>query len=100
MDSLCQTVKRHLRQWTKPDNHALVLNAAIDVTRSKSELLQEDALVRLKLIVLKQQVKRPALTWRDRVLLVLLASKLRTWKEAVVFVQSDAVLRWHRELFP
>ena len=69
------------------------------MTRGKSELLQEDALLRLKLIVLKRQVKRPALTWRDRALLVLLASKLRTWKEAVGFVQSDTLLRWHRELF-
>ena len=59
----------------------------------------ENALLRQQLIVLKRQVKRPALTWRDRALLVLLASKLRMWKEALVIVQPDTVLRWHRELF-
>ena len=39
------------------------------------------------------------LTWRDRVLFVLLSSKLRTWKNALVIVQPDTVLRWHRDLF-
>ncbi len=77
IDSLCQAVKQRLRQWTKPDNHTLVLNAAMDLTRSKSELMLENALLRQQLIVLQWQVKRPTLTWRDRALFVLLASKLR-----------------------
>ena len=61
IDSLCQAAKQRLRQWTKPDNHALVLNAAMDLTRSKSELVLENMLLRQQLIVLKRQVKRPAL---------------------------------------
>ena len=65
-DALCQAVKRRLRQWTKPDNHTLVLNAAVDLTRSKSELVLENALLRQQLIVLQRQEKRPALTWRER----------------------------------
>ena len=44
--SLWQAAKQHLRQWTKPDNHDLVLNAAMDLTRSKSELLLENMLLR------------------------------------------------------
>jgi hypothetical protein len=96
---LGQTLKRHLRQWMKPDNHDPVLNAAMDLTRSKPELVLENMLLRQQLIVLKRQMKRPALTGRDRVLLVLLASKLRTWKHALVIVQPDTVLRWHRDLF-
>ena len=99
IDSLCQAARQRLRRWTKPDNHALSLNAALDLTRSKSELLLENMLLRQQLIVLKRQVKRPALTWRDRTLFVLLASKLPTWKEALVIVQPETVLRWHRELF-
>jgi putative transposase len=99
MHSLFQVVKKRLRQWAKPGNYALVLNGASDLTRSKSELLLENMLLRQQLIVLKRQAKRPALTWRDRTLLVLLASKLPHWKEALVIVQPDTVLRWHRELF-
>ena len=99
IDSICQAAKQRLRRWTKPDNHALVLNAAMDLTRSKSELLLENMLLRQQLIVLKRQVKRPTLTWRDRTLFVLLASRLRTWKQALVIVQPETVLRWHRDLF-
>jgi hypothetical protein len=39
---------------------------ALDLTRSKSELVLENALPRQQLIVLQRQVKRPSLTWRDR----------------------------------
>lgn len=46
IDALGQAVKQRLRQWTKPDNHALVLNAAVDLTRSKTELVLENALLR------------------------------------------------------
>jgi putative transposase len=96
---LYQAAKRRLRQWTKPLSHALVLNAAMDLTRSKSELVLENAFLRQQLTVLKRQVKRPALTWRDRILFVLLASRLRTWKQALLIVQPDTLLRWHRDLF-
>ena len=99
IDSLWQAANRWLRQRIKPDNHSLILNTALDLTRSKSELVLENALLRQQLIVLKRQTKRPILTWRDRALFVLLVSKLRTWKNALVIVQPDTVLRWHRDLF-
>jgi transposase InsO family protein len=83
----------------KPASHDLVLNAAVDLTRSKPELVLENILLRQQLVVLKRQVKRPALTWRDRALFVLLTSKLPTWKESLVIVQPETVLRWHRDLF-
>jgi putative transposase len=98
-DSVCQAAKQRLRQWTKPQNHDPILNAALGLTRSKSELVLENMLLRQQLIVLNRQVKRPALTWRDRTLFVVLASKLRTWRQALVIVQPETVLRWHRDLF-
>ena len=64
--ALCQAVQHFLRRWTKPSNDALVSNAAVDLTRSKTELVLENALLRQQLIVLKRQAKRPALSWRDR----------------------------------
>ncbi len=48
--SLCQAVKQRLRQWTRPDNHTLILNTAVDLTRSKPELVLENALLRQRLI--------------------------------------------------
>ncbi len=88
-----------LREWTKPDNHGLVGGAVADATRSKSELMLENALLRQQLIVLDRQVKRPQLSWRERGIIVLLASKLPNWKGALLIVQPDTVLRWHRDLF-
>lgn len=99
VQSLLQAVKQRLRQWSKPDHHTLILNTALDLTRSKSELVLENALLRQQLIVFKRESKRPRLTWRDRAIIVLLASKLLKWKEALIIVQPDTVLRWHRELF-
>jgi putative transposase len=98
-DSLWQAIKRSLRQLTKPDNYSLALNAAFDMTRSKSQLVLENALLRQQLSVLQQQIRRPKLSWRDRTLIVLLASKLRSWGQVLVIVQPDTVLRWHRDLF-
>jgi hypothetical protein len=83
LHSLLQAIKQRLRQWTKPDNRASVLDVALDLTRSKSELMIENALLRRQLAVLNRQVKRPKLTWRDRSIIVFLASKLRGWKDAV-----------------
>jgi hypothetical protein len=60
--SLCQAVKQRLRQWTAPTNHTLALNTAPDLTRSKLELVLENALLRRQLIILQRQTKRPKLT--------------------------------------
>ena len=95
---LWRVVKRRLHRWTKPNSH-LILNVAADLTRSRAELVLENALLRHQLILLERHSKRPALTQRDRVLLVLLASKLLSWKQALVIVQPDKSLRWHCDLF-
>jgi len=85
--------------WTTPLTSSLPLGTLADLARSKAELMAENALLRQQLIILKRQVKRPACTKRDRVLLVLLARVVRTWKQALFLVQPDTLLRWHRELF-
>ena len=97
--SLCRAVKQLLRHWTKPINDAPVLNTILDLTRSRTELVLENALLRQQLIVLNRQVKRPALKPHERVLLVVLTSRLRSWKQALTIVQPDTLLRWHRDLY-
>ena len=99
IDSLWQAAKRRFRQWTKPDNRSLPLNAALDLDRTRLELMLENARLRQQIIILERQSKRPELSWRDRTIIVFLTSKLRTWKEALKIVQPDTVLRWHRDLF-
>ena len=51
------------------------------------------------MIILRRQVKRTVCTKTDRILLVLLASIVRTWKQALLIVQPETLLRWHRQGF-
>ncbi len=92
-------VHRRLRAWTRPTSHSLILGVVSDLARSKPELIAENALLRQQLIVLRRSVKRPQLTRRDRLLLVFLASKVRSWKNALLIVRPETLLRWHRALF-
>jgi putative transposase len=85
--------------WTKPDTTSLLLLTLTDLARSRAELVAENALLRQQLIILRRQVKRPACTKTDRMLLVLLARAVRTWKQALFIVQPETLLRWHRQGF-
>ncbi len=89
----------HFIDWTKPLSSSLPLGTLVDLARSKPELLAENVLLRQQLIVLKRQVKRPTCTKTDRILLVLLARVVRAWKQALIIVQPETLLRWHREAF-
>ncbi len=98
-DDCLHAFSSRLTHWTKPLVTSLLLSTLTDLDRSKSELVAENALLRHQLIVLRRQVKRPACRKTDRVLLVLLARLVRTWQQALLIVQPDTLLRWHRELF-
>jgi len=86
-------------RWTKPLETSLPLSTLTDLGKSNSELIAENALLRQQLIILKRQVKRPACTKSDRVLLVLLARLVRIWQQALIIVQPETLLRGPRELF-
>src|SRR5262245_7451664 len=75
------------------------MGAATDLVRSKPELVAENALLRQQLIILTRSTKRPRLTRSDRALLVLLASRVRAWRQALLIVQPATLLRWHRAGF-
>jgi putative transposase len=84
---------------TKPATTSLLLGTLTDLARSKSELVAEDALLRQQLIILRRQVKRPACTRTDRMLLVLLARIVRSWKQALIIVKPETLLRGPRQGF-
>jgi putative transposase len=98
-DGCLDALSSHFTRWTKPLRASLPLATLTDLGRSKSELIAENALLRQQLIILRRQVKRPTFTRTDRMLLVLLARLVRSWQQALVIVQPDTLLRWHRELF-
>lgn len=97
--AVLQQIEQWLKTQTKLATSSLVLGTAQDLRRAKTELVMENALLRQQLIVLKRSVKPPKLGRSDRWLMVWLANQLQHWKQAVLIIQPDTVLRWHRELF-
>jgi hypothetical protein len=71
----------------------------LDLTRSRKELLAENACLRHQLLVAVRKVKRPKLRAADRLVLVGLAALFASWRDALVLVQPETLLRWHRDLF-
>ncbi len=70
-----------------------------DLTRSRAELIAENVLLRQQLIVASRGVKRPGFRGHERGLLVLLARLLPRWRDALLLVKPETVLRWHRAGF-
>jgi putative transposase len=92
-------LETQVRAWIKPATNSLVGGMATDMGKNKEQLIMENALLRQQVIVLKRHVNRSQLTAQDRSLLVILASRVKDWKNAVLEVKPDTVLRWHREGF-
>lgn len=90
--SSCRTLQAWFSRWLKPSTTSLVLGMLADMTRGKSELLAENALLRHQLIILRRQVKHPVYLKTDRFLLVVLARMAQTWKQALFLVQPETDL--------
>src|SRR5215467_1325608 len=99
VDGCLDALSSRFARWTKPFRNALQFSTLTDLGRSKFELIAENALLRQQLIILRRQVKRPACTKTDLLLLVLLARMVQTWKQTLLIVQPETLLRWHRKLF-
>jgi putative transposase len=77
----------------------LVAGVAGDLVRSRQELMAENTLLRQQLIVASRTVNRPKLQPHERGLLVLLARLVPRWRDALLLVKPETVLRWHRAGF-
>lgn len=87
------------RRGLHPPPVALVRGAFADLTFSKAELIAENALLRQQLAILPRQGKRPHFHHRERFWLLVLASRVQNWKDALVIVKPGTLLRWHRAGF-
>src|SRR3954452_24498644 len=92
-----QVARTVISRLTKPIAHGPVFGTVTDLARSKPQLVAENLLLRQQLIVLNRSGKRPHCTRADRVLVVVLASKVKHWREALLIIRPETVLRWHRE---
>jgi putative transposase len=65
----------------------------------KVRLAIENLARRQQVAVFKQSVKRPKLRPRDRVFWVWLSWFWPRWRSALIIVQPETVIRWHRQGF-
>jgi putative transposase len=110
MSSLVHRLIQHLRSalaslqlaslhLPQPSRCSVLLGSALYFTRGNSQLAAENALLRQQLIILQRHSKKPWFTQTDHLWLVLLASRVRRWKEALLILKPDTLLRWHRQGF-
>jgi putative transposase len=92
-------MESRLKHWTKPARTNQVRSTVADLSRSKAELIAENMFLRQQVIVLERQEAHPQLKPRDRQVLVLLASWLPRWREALMIVKPDTLIGWHRQGF-
>ena len=87
-------VRKAIQEATRP--LPVLAGLLVDITRSREQLLLENALLRQQLIVASRKVKRPIFKTGERGFVVLLASLLPHWRNALLLVKPETVLRWHR----
>jgi putative transposase len=61
------------------------------------ELVLENLALRQQLMAARRAALRPRLRASDRLLWMVLARFWRNWRTALVLVQPDTVVRWHRD---
>src|SRR6266852_3569675 len=77
----------------------LWLGAVVRVFRSRRSLLLENLALRQQLAVLKRKQPRPRIGALDKLLWVIARRLWPQWREALVLVLPDTVVRWHRSGF-
>ena len=92
---LCNRIEKQL---LRPAASTLLIGAATDLTRSKADLIAENALLRHQLALLKQLSTRPRLTPADRLRLLLIAKTSTTWLQTLLIVQPATLWRCYTAL--
>jgi putative transposase len=98
-DITIEKLEKNFKKHFAPAKANLSLGTFTDLARSKSSLVAENALLRQQLIVLQRQVNKPKLRPLDRVILVILAGLVTNWRQALLIVQPETLLKWHHAGF-
>jgi len=75
----------------------VVARALALALRGHRELVLENLALRQQLTAMKRTANRPRLELGDRLFWIALARAWRNWRTALVLVQPDTVVRWHRD---
>jgi putative transposase len=77
----------------------LFLASIARLFRTHRSLMLENLALRQQLAVLKRKHRRPRLTRFDKLFWVLARTYWPRWKQALIVVSSETVVRWHRAGF-
>jgi len=67
------------------------------ICRGHRAVALENLALRQQLAALTRMIKRPELRTRDRLFWILLSKAWPKWRTALIIVQPDTVVRWHRQ---
>jgi putative transposase len=81
------------------DLFTLAFGALIRLFRSRGGLVLESLALRQQLAVLKRRHPRPRLAFVDRLFWVTVSRFWAGWKQALIVVTPETVVRWHRAGF-
>ena len=77
----------------------LTLSLLLLILALNRHLVIENLALRQQLAILRRQVIRPTLRKHDRIFWVIISKLWRDWKDALVIVKPETVIRWHRKGF-
>ena len=77
----------------------MICNRLVRKLNTVAYLTAENLAFRQQLIVLKRNQNRPQLKERDRVFWQVLSNIWPSWRDSLVIVQPETVIRWHRRAF-
>ncbi len=77
----------------------ILLVSLVDSFRSRKALQMEVLLLRHQLAIYQRSVKRPRLQPQDRAFWALVSRHCKGWRDALVMVRPDTVVRWQRRRF-
>jgi putative transposase len=75
----------------------VIVRALALACRGHHELVLENLALRQQLNAFRRSGARPQIRRRDRLFWIALTRMWRHWRTALVLVQPDTVVRWHRE---
>ena len=68
-------------------------------SEKQSALILENLALRQQLSIYHNTIKRPKIRTRDRIFWLLLSKLWKEWKNTLVVVKPDTVMRWHKKSF-
>ena len=77
----------------------LAFSCIASIFKSRTALCAENLALRHQLCVFHRSVKRAKVKPTDRLLWIILAKLWGDWKDALIFVKPDTVIRWQRRRF-